>query len=57
MPAGQGERTGIPIVAPEPGHILKRGGPGGDGEENQDGQGQLEFHGHPLSSPHPKPEN
>lgn len=40
-------------VAPEPGHIFKRGGPCGDGEENQDGQGQVEFHGHPLSRPDP----
>lgn len=50
---GQGERTGIPIVAPEPGHIFKRGGPCGDGEEKPDGQGQVEFHRHPLSRPDP----
>ena len=51
--AGQGERTGILIVAPEPGHIFKRGDPCGDGKEKQDGQGHVKFHGHPLSRPDP----
>ena len=53
MDAGQGEGAGVPIVTADPGHALKGYGPGGrgsaqDGEKKQDGQTQVEFHGHPF---------